>query len=107
MVRQYFNRYEDYTRNGEVKTLPGIILEPLSSDKVEVYKKGVTRLDKLSQLYYNNPYHGFLILARNPQWGGLEFYIPDGEILYIPFTFSNALSRYKAKITKHIELYGE
>ena len=107
MIQQYYNRYEDYTSNGEVKTIPGIILEPDSNDKSEIYKKGITRLDKLSQLYYNNPYHGFLILARNPQWGGLEFYIPDGEVLYIPFTFSSALTRYNNKIKKHIELYGE
>ena len=98
---------KDLCENGDVTPLPGITLEPMLNDKTEVYKKGITRLDKLSQKYYNNPYHGFLIMARNSQWGGLEFDIPDGETISIPFTFNNALKRYQDKVINHIKLYGK
>ena len=106
-MAQYYDRYELYRTNGEIKVIPGIALEPRANDKREVYKKGETRLDKLSQKYYGNPYHGFLIMARNLQWGGLEFDIPDGEIISIPFTFNDSLKRYQDKILEHIRLYGE
>ena len=104
---KYFDRYEWYRGNGEVKVLPGIVLLKANGDKQVVYKKGETRLDILSQKYYNNPYHGFLILARNPQFGGLEFDIPDGTVISIPFPFHSTLERYEKKVLKYIELYGE
>ena len=103
----YFDRYEKYRGNGNVRILPGIVLESRGNDKTVIYKKGETRLDILSQRYYNNPYHGFLILARNPQWGGLEFDIPDGTVISIPFPFRDTLQRYEDKVNRHIELYGE
>lgn len=103
----YYDRYEYFRKNGEVKVLPGISLEGLPSDKTIIYKKGVTRLDILSQKYYNNPYHGFLIMARNLEWGGLEFNIPDGVRIAIPFPFKVALENYNNAILKHFELYGE
>ena len=103
----YYDRYEYYRKNGELKVLPGISLASDSGDKTIIYKKGETRLDILSQKYYNNPYHGFLIMARNLEWGGLEFDIPDGAIIAIPFPFKTALERYNNAILKHIELYGE
>ena len=107
MNGNYYDRYALYRKNGGVGLLPGITLEPASTDKTVTYKKGETRLDNVSQRYYNNPYHGFLILARNPQYGGLEFDIPDGTVIAVPFPFNETLERYENKILKHIELYGE
>ena len=103
----YFDRYKEYRGNGEIKILPGITLDKDSRDKQIVYRKGQTRLDILSQKYYNNPYHGFLIMARNLQWGGLEFDIPDGAVISIPFPLNSAIERYNEKVLNHIELYGE
>jgi hypothetical protein len=56
-----------------------------------VYKQGTSRLDKLSNLYYLNPYSGWLILLANPEFGGLEFNIPDTTQIRIPYPFDNAL----------------
>ena len=36
---QYFDRYEKYSTNGEVKPLPGIRIPEASTDKKIVYKK--------------------------------------------------------------------
>jgi hypothetical protein len=106
MARGYFDRYEAFRANGEVKPMPGIYLTPKQGDKQIVYHLGVTRLDKVSQTYYNNPFHGWLILAANPQYGGLEFNIPDGTVLTVPFPFDRSLEAYQNEVTKHIQLNG-
>jgi len=103
----YFDRYKTFKENGEIKPLPGITIPELSGDKQAIYKKGLTRLDKLSNQYYNNPYSGWLILLANPEFGGLEFNIPDMTSLRIPFPFDSAISRYISEITNHKLLYGQ
>lgn len=103
----YYDRYKEFKGNGTVKPLPGIFIPEGANDIQEVYELGKTRLDKLSQKYYNSPYYGFLILSANPQYGGMEFDIPDGEVITIPFPFKDAIERYEAEIEEHFRLYGE
>ena len=55
---QYFDRYSKFRDNGNIKPLPGIIIPVSSTDKQAIYKLGQSRLDKLSNLYYLNPYSG-------------------------------------------------
>src|ERR1035437_6812443 len=98
MANTYFDRYEAFKIDGEVKPMPGIYLEPKSTDKMIVYHLGKTRLDNISQSYYGNPWHGFLILAGNPQFGGLEFNIPDGSIIRVPFPFTKSLEQYQNNV---------
>lgn len=105
-MANYFDRYKDFRENGEVKPLPRIIIQALSTDKTYVYKQGVTRLDKLSDKYYNNSYHGYLIMQANSQWGGMEWDIPDGELIRIPFPFESALERYNAAVKLHKTING-
>ena len=105
-MAQYYDRYEKFRDNGEVKPVPGITIKPELSDKQVVYKLGKTRMDKLSQEYYGNPYHGWLIMMANPQYGGMEFSIPDSAKIRIPFPFTNAVERYILEVNKHKELYG-
>jgi len=102
----YFDRYEQFRENGTVKPVPGIQIPIIPTDKAVVYKTGQTRLDKLSQKYYNNPYHGFLIMAANPQFGGLEFNIPDRAVIRVPFPFDSAIERYIGEVDKYKNLYG-
>lgn len=104
---EYFDRYEEFRTNGSVKPIPGIQIPVLSTDKQVVYKVGETRLDKLSQKYYNNPYHGFLIMLANPQYGGLEFDIKDRDVIRVPFPFDNAIERYINAVEEYKNLYGE
>lgn len=106
MARGYFDRYEAFRANGEIKPMPGIFLAPKQGDKQIVYKLGVTRLDKVSQTYYGNAFHGWLIMAANPQYGGLEFNIPDQTILTVPFPFDKSLEEYQNQVNNHIALYG-
>ena len=101
------DRYESFRNDGEVKPIPGIFLPPSNTDKRDVYKKTKTRLDKWSMKYYGTPYYGFLILAANPQYGGIEFNIPDNTILRVPFPFKTAVETYRSLVLEHINRYGE
>ena len=106
-MAQYADRYSQFRVNAGMKPVPGIIIPPSSEDMKMIYKQGLTRLDKLSQLYYNNPYSGWLIMLANPQFGGLEFNIPDMTLIRIPFPYDSAVSRYITEIKNHKLLYGE
>ena len=103
----YNDRYSKFRGNGEMRSIPGITIPISDSDKNAVYKQGQSRLDKISNTYYNNPYSGWLIMLANPEYGGLEFNIPDMTSLRIPFPYDSAISRYITQINNHILLYGE
>jgi len=106
MAKKYFDRYKSFRKNGEVKTLPFIRLKTKSSDK-RVVTDNKTRFDKLSQLYYGNPYHGWLILQANPEFGGLEFDIPENTIIIVPFPLDASLEDYQKQVEQYKRLYGE
>ena len=103
---EYYDRYKQFKVNGETKPMPGITISNGPEDEEVLYKLGNTRLDKLSQRYYGNPYHGWLILAANPKFGGLEWEIPDRTLIRIPFPFKSAIERYQNEVDRHITLYG-
>ena len=106
-MAEYFDRYGSFRVNAGMKPIPGLGIPSAGSDKNMVYKQGLTRLDKLSQMYYNNPYSGWLIMLANPEFGGLEFNIPDMTLIRVPFPFDSAVARYITQVTNHKALYGE
>jgi len=103
---QYYDRYSDLNENGEHKIVPGIVLTKKSSDIVVKYKRNVSRLDKFSQQYYGTPFFGWLILQANPQIGGLEWNIPDGSTIIVPFPLMSTLEEYKSKVDDYHYYYG-
>lgn len=102
----YYDRYSRFRYNNTIKPIPGLYLEPTNTDKNVLYKLGETRLDKLSNTYYNSPYFGWLIMSANPQFGGLEFLIPDQTIIVVPFPFEDAIGRYIQLVNNYKLLYG-
>ncbi len=103
---QYLDRYEKFRKDGKMSPIPGLKIPFEPTDKTIVYKLGDTRLDILSQKYYNNPYHGYLIMLANPEYGGLEFNIKDRDVIRIPFPFDSAIERYLKEIEIYKALYG-
>jgi hypothetical protein len=103
---RYYDRYEEFRSNDKMKPIPGLVLTQTNGDKTVLYKLGETRLDKLSNTYYNSPYFGWLIMSANPQFGGLEFLIPDQTIIVVPFPFEDAISRYIQLVNSYKLLYG-
>jgi hypothetical protein len=105
-MAQYADRYSKFRNNGSMKPVFGIPISSQSSDKSFLYKKAKSRLDKVSNDYYNNPYSGWLIMLANPQFGGLEFNIPDMTSIRVPYPFDDAVQRYTNEINNHKILYG-
>lgn len=103
---QYFNRYNNFLINGQQTIVPYITLPSKSSDKNYIYKVGQSRLDKISQQYYDSPFFGWLILQANPQFTGMETNIPDGSILTIPFPLLSSLQDYKNELDNYFFYYG-
>jgi len=107
MSRDYFNRYQYFEQDGNFRIVPGIEIPIKGTDKYTFYKRGRTRLDKLSQEYYNTPVFGWLILLANPTLGSVEFDIPDNSLLRIPFPLISTLQDYKRAVDLYTLYYGE
>ena len=102
----YYNRYNEFVVNGDYIMVPSIRLNPKASDRKIVYKTGKSRLDKLSQQFYDSPYYGWLIMLANPTYGGQEWNIPDQTLIIVPFPLMVSLEEYKTKLDKHFLYYG-
>lgn len=105
-MAEYYDRYGEFKINGEIKPLPFIKIAPKSTDKIIPYLKNRDRMDKLSQLYYNNPYYGWLIMSANPQYGGLEFDIPNNDLIRIPFPLKVSIQQYIEQVNNYRNLNG-
>jgi hypothetical protein len=104
MAKQYYDRYKDFRINNEIKTLPFIKIKKRDTDIIIEYKKNKTRLDIVSNTYYGTPYYGWLILLANPRYG-LEFDIPDGSRIRVPFPLINVLQDYNEFVKNYDVLY--
>src|SRR5690606_31549322 len=105
-MNQYSNRYSDFLLNGKQTVVPFVTIPPKPSDKRFIYKTETSRLDKISQDFYSTPFFGWLIMTSNPKYGGLEWTIPDGAILNIPYPLITSLQDYKASLEEHFFYYG-
>ena len=102
----YYNRYRKLNTDDGVLSPPFVKLDEKNTDDMMQYDINKSRLDKISQQYYGAPYYGWLILMANPQYGGLEWNIKDGEFIRIPFPLDATLKEYEQKIVKRLAYYG-
>lgn len=105
-MAQYNNRYNDFEINGKQYTIPFIKLPNKSTDLFAEYSNNKSRLDKISQQYYGDPHHGWIIMLANPQYGGLEWSIPDGTMLRVPYPLNDTLTLYNTLLNNHLKMYG-
>jgi hypothetical protein len=97
MPRDY-NRYELVENNdGSLDQMPFVPISTSPTDKYEEWVVGRSRMDKLAQRYYGNPFFDWLILYANPQYIS-EFDIPDGTTIRIPFPLDSARKKYEDKL---------
>lgn len=97
--------YPDYKRyellkneDGTTSSMPFVNIPQNLSDKFEYWNTNFSRLDKISQKYYGNPFYDFLILYANNIYVN-EFDIPDGALIRIPFPLVKAKADYEAALT--------
>lgn len=100
-----YDRYSRFRVNGTIKIIPGITIDPKSTDYFETYTLGLSRLDIISSEYYGDPNYDWLIMLANPEYGSLEYNIPDGSVLRIPYPLSTTLENYNNKIDLYETLY--
>ena len=55
---QYYNRYQEFLINGQQTVVPYVSLPSKGTDQRFIYKASVSRLDKVSQQYYDSPFFG-------------------------------------------------
>lgn len=103
---EYYNRYNQFLLNGEQTVVPGLVLPRKTTDIKYIYKAGISRLDKISQEYYGSPFFGWLIQQANPEYGGLEWGIPDNSIIIIPFPLIASLQDYNNAVLSRFNYYG-
>lgn len=101
-----YNRYKKFSANGEMKLVPFAEIPITANDRYIRYRRGMTRLDIVSAEHYENPNYGWLILQANPSVPPLEYQIPDGTLLRIPYPLDVAIANYENSIKLYDSLYG-
>lgn len=104
-MSNYVNRYSKFVINNQSISVPFIKLPEKGTDDFTTYKIGKSRLDKISDDKYGAPYFGFLILVANPEYGGLEWNIPDNALLRIPFPLEQSLKDYDFAMKQRLSYY--
>jgi len=99
MPKRDYNRYAQLIKsNGTTDLMPFVNLPINQSDKYETWNTQYSRLDKLSQKYYGNPFYDFLILYANPSFV-TEWDIPDGYLIRVPFPLQKVKADYENALT--------
>ena len=96
-----YERYGKYRVNGDVLFPPFISIPVKDTDYYEIYEKGKTRLDILSYNYYKDADYAWLIMQANPQYGSLEYMIPDKSQIRIPYPLNITLARLDSDIENY------
>lgn len=101
-----FDRYQQFRKDGEIELVPFGEIPKKDTDFYEVYKQGKERLDQISYRYYGSPDYAWLIMQANPNFGSIEFRIPDGVTLRIPYPLTSSLQSYQESINNIKKLYN-
>lgn len=99
-----YDRYKKFLSNGTIRHVPFIPIPKRASDKYVNYDKRKHRLDVLSYQYYDDPNYGWLILQANPSVGSLEFNIPQGTRLRIPYPLESVLITYANGVDEYYRI---
>lgn len=98
-----YDRYNRFRINGDTKFPPFIPIKKKNTDIYEYYKRGKTRLDVLSYKYYDDSDYVWLILQANPEYGMMEFLIPDNVQIRIPYPLDETIATYDSDIQKYVK----
>ncbi len=100
------DRYSLFRTNGKVDFVPNVKITKKDSDYFETYRRGVSSLYLISYDYYGDPNYDWLIMMANPEFGSLEYEIPDNTQLRIPYPLDVTLEDYYNQINNYRVLYS-
>lgn len=101
----YYNFFTPFIDGEKINLIPYIPYPIKETDKTYIWDSSVDRLDKISQLFYDNPYGGTLILIANSTLGSNEDEIPNGSILVIPYPYKDGVQRWIDITNKYKKYY--
>ena len=102
--RSDYDRYSLLRGEGnDMEPMPFVKLSESPGDKFERWHKGVSRMDKIAQKYYGNPFYDFFILLANPQFIN-EWEIPDNVSIRIPFPLSRVKADYESIMERKLNM---
>ena len=99
-MADYYDRYKDFRVDGKILKVPFTKIEHTDTDLFITFDKSRMRMDTLSYKYYGDANYGWLLMMANPQFGSMEFEIPDKVLFRIPYPLQNALTRYEEEVRK-------
>lgn len=99
-MANYYDRYQSFRVDGEILKVPFTKIRRDSTDLFITFDKSRMRLDTLSYKYYGDANYGWLLMMANPQFGSMEFEIPDKVSFRIPYPLTTALIRYEEEVKR-------
>lgn len=100
-----YDRYKLFRKNGCVNNAITVTLTPKNTDFFVTYERGKTMLNNVSYEYYGDANYDWLILMANPEYGAMEFEIPDGSRLRIPYPLEDSINDYINKVYNYQKFY--
>lgn len=91
------NRYSNVTLGGNQQVMPKVTISNRITDKFVEFDPMKTRLDRISGSIYGDDTYGWLIKLANPEYY-MEFDIPKGTVLRIPFPLRDAEAEYTKRV---------
>lgn len=101
-----YDRYKKFRKDGSIAKVPFISIPKKDSDIYITYNLGRTRLNIVSYQYYGDPNYEWLIMQANPEYGAMEYAIPDGVRLRVPYPLEQTLAQYDNDIETYVQIYG-
>lgn len=89
-----FDFYKPLKENDMLKDMPPVQISSRKTDKLIVYKKELMRLDFIAGEIYSDETLWRLIMWANPEYF-LEFDIPDGTVIRVPYPVNDVLAEVK------------
>lgn len=100
MIKQDYDRYSILRNNdGTYDMMPYVKIPNYPGDKYEYWNLGVSRLEKIANKYYGNPFYDFIILYANPEYVS-AYDIPDNALIRIPFPLKRAKRDYENELER-------
>ena len=99
-MTNYYDRYQSFRIDGRILKVPFTKIRNESTDLFITFNKSRMRLDTLSYKYYGDANYGWLLMMANPQFGSMEFDIPDKVLFRIPYPLTTALTRYEEAVNE-------
>ncbi len=98
-------RYNGLGSLVNARPLPNIVINNRSTDTTITYEANKSRLNKISNQFYNNPSYSWLILLANSQLAGIEIDLPSICKLRIPLPLNDVLREYEEKLKEYLQRY--